>query len=128
MLDIVAMRYCKSLDNWVAEVEGSKGDTYTVSYGHLYGRASETMGYTHGWTCTCRNFTHRLKSVGECKHIKLAKAHHCGWHEQYGSGQTPAAPDPKVRVLTPPSYDPEEDTLEPCPCCGGATRSQMCGV
>jgi len=122
-LDVIAMRVCQSSDHWRAEVQGSGSEVYRVTFGPTYDNRSS---YTHGWSCSCPAFRHRHF---ECKHIRLVKKYRCGWHEQFGGKGPAAEPLPAgVRILTPPSYDPKEDTLEPCPCCGGATFAVRCAV
>lgn len=66
-----ATQTCATNTNWVAEVEGSKGDTYTVSYGFC-----ERGPYQFDYTCTCPGFKYRKA----CKHIESVREDRCAWN------------------------------------------------
>ena len=85
-------KWCSTNEYFRIEVNGSKGDVYTVTY-------SETPSgpYAYGWSCTCMHY--RTRRV-ECKHIRTAKSLRCG----YGFGAV--------------AGDPVEISGNTCPQCG----------
>jgi len=112
---------CGSNELWEAEVTSSSGKVYTVRFAPTFDPETLT---SHGFSCTCPHWQHRLKSKGgECKHIERAKKLHCGWHENYG-GDGPGEPIEGV-VVKGPSFDSDGPS---CPRCGGPTRAVLCAV
>lgn len=86
---------CKSTEEFVAEIAGSKGAVYAVRLGPSSGP------YQYEWSCTCAAGTYR----GKCRHIEQAKAmKRCCWNAEMATGMEPA-------------YD--EDGHPSCPECGG---------
>jgi hypothetical protein len=79
---------------WVAQVEGSSGNLYFVTWG-----ATARGESVYGWTCTCLGFTKTVPGTVFCKHIKSMEAKRCAW-----TGEKPERA---------PSGDPL------CPKCGG---------
>ena len=72
---------CLSNIRWETTVEGSKGKTYTVTYGRRY-RGKNRMDYS----CTCPAFDFRPDENGYCKHIYQVIEERCGWDEQLDDG------------------------------------------
>lgn len=65
-------QWCVCNVRWEKKVTGSKGDTYTVSFGeHVPGP------YAANWECSCPGF----KYYGDCKHIRQTKTEKCCWGE-----------------------------------------------
>ena len=120
--DIVVFRMCTSNEHFEAEVTGSKGSVYRVTFGQLTWEEKNKQGYECGWRCSCKAFQFR----GICKHITKVRPFRCGYHEQWGTGKSAPAADPDVKVLTPP--DASESPLGTCPCCGGAVVAVRCAV
>lgn len=118
--DIQVFLMCTSNEAWSAEVAGSKGDRYTVSFGELSWTEKNRQGCDYGWSCTCRAFQYR----GTCKHIARAKPFRCGYHEQWGTGTPAPEEDPSIKVLTKST----PSSLGACPCCGGSVVAVRCAV
>ncbi len=64
---------CASNTNWVAEVQGSKGDTYTVRY-----EFRERGPHQFDYTCTCPAF--KFGKGKACKHIDNVRDQRCAWN------------------------------------------------
>ena len=80
--------WCASNDHWTHKIQGTN-DIHTVTYGCVHGRA---CNYSHGYSCSCKAF--QFKPNQECKHIKLAKPHHCQWNQEAVMGSSaPRPPD-----------------------------------
>lgn len=100
-LNVHAWRWCATNEHYEETVEGSKGATYTVTYGK-----TPRGPYQYGWSCTCPQ--HKFRG-GECKHIKVAKDNRCA-HGQDA-------------VIGSPT-----EMGETCPACGGPTSVILVGV
>ena len=91
-----AHRWCATNEHYSETVEGSKGASYTVTYGR-----TPRGPYQYGWSCTCPSF--KFGKGKECKHIAAVKPNRCA-HGQ------------DAVIGSPAHYD--DDT---CPSCGGET-------
>jgi len=82
--------HCQTAEFWSTEIEGSKGNKYTVTWqegGYYHGY--ETC--THNYSCTCPAFKFNKQP---CKHIKQAEKLHCKWL-QFIDGEEPKMIDNK---------------------------------
>ena len=95
---------CCSNVNWTKEVRGSRGQTYTVSYGY-----TPRGPYQYDWSCTCKGFKFR----GTCRHIEEAKAERCGWNGE-------------LEVGAQADRDANDNPI--CPECGGPLTAVNVGV
>ena len=101
-LDVLPFYMCSSNKFWKHDIKSSDGaKTYQVTFDRLPPSAK----YEFGFLCTCDAF--KFGKGKECKHIKLAKEHFCGWHQQLDGGEL---------------IDGK------CPNCNGETVSVMCAV
>ena len=89
-------RWCSQNEHFEIEVAGSKGNTYTVSYGK-----TPQGQYQYGWSCTCPAAKFQAR-YGDCKHVKKALKKRC----THGQDAVCGSPTPMG------------DT---CPKCGSAT-------
>jgi hypothetical protein len=109
-LNIEYAYVCKSLvDEFQVEAKGSKGDTYTVTYGKLYGSELQRQGCEYGWACTCKGFKFR----GTCKHITGLQSALCFWNYEMDPGRQP---------------EEDEHGTKRCPDCGRLTEVMRIGV
>jgi len=70
---------CSTNTEWSTTTVGSKGSTYSVSYGRTWNGP-----YQYDWSCTCRGFKFR----GSCKHITQVRdsGDRCAWNETLDVG------------------------------------------
>lgn len=79
---------CTTNLDWTKAVPGSRGATYTVRFGMLFGRDAEVQGCQYGYTCTCAAFTKSKRSHLPCKHIQAVEAsgERCSWNWEMEPG------------------------------------------
>lgn len=87
-LTIHAAWTCSSNVSWKTIVAGSRGASYTVRYGLLFGRDAEFQGCLYGYTCSCPAFTKSRNSHLPCKHILDVKTSgaRCAWNWELEPG------------------------------------------
>ena len=117
MPDLIPMPYyyCKSIENFSREVEGSNGQIYTVRHGF-----NTKTPYQYDWSCDCPSFKYR---EGYCKHIKAVQEenNYCGW-DQFLEGEKPI-------IITEERMDGEVLSKEYlCPECRGEAKIRMVAV
>lgn len=97
--------WCLSNEYWETQVQGSRGDTYIVTWHKL------PQGDTqYGYECTCPAF--KFGGGKECKHIRAVDGQRCAWNAEavIGGGTTDRPADGK------------------CPKCGGELSSVAVGI
>ena len=92
--------WCEQNDRYEAKVTGSRGETYSVTYG-----PQNPGPFTHNWDCTCP--AQRFSRLKPCKHIEALLDKKCdhGWEASCGSpsddwvdGKCPECGSPAVPV------------------------------
>jgi hypothetical protein len=90
---------CQTQREWSKKVPSlsDPSKTYTLSWGRLWGLASETVGSLHGYSCTCWPF----RQKGVCSHATAAYAvdqsgvsgpdDRCGWDNRFMAPTEPTA-------------------------------------
>lgn len=92
-LTIETRTVCKSNVFWQTQVEGSRGDIYTVFWG-LNGPGAQ---YQYGWHCDCASWKYRQS----CRHVTAAELERCKAGEDAFAG------------------GPGLGDVDKCPACGG---------
>jgi hypothetical protein len=101
--------HCLSAENFVTEVEGSKGKKYTVRYDqYSHKNRRETQC---DYSCNCDAY--KFGKGAHCKHIEqvIKSGKHCNWMQYIDGGKPVATANELV-----------------CPKCGGPISSMLWAV
>lgn len=104
MPDLTPMPYyhCETAEYWEQEVQGSRGDKYTVRWDRHHHKSPQ---YQYEYSCTCKGY--EFRGPVHCKHIRQAAPGHCGWDQFTDGGE------------------PDQDA---CPRCGKEVKVTMYAV